>query len=199
MRIAPGGEVIATVPALIAAVAVVAGAWPIAAIGLILAVAVLTFYRDPERTPTGAGILAPADGVVHEVDTVDGRVHLAIFLNLHNVHVVRAPADGVITRLERVDGHRLPAFLGGAAENAGIRVETDSWTTTMRTGFLARRVRAYRATGDDVHRGERLGHIAFGSRVDVALPAGIDRDHLRVETGDRIIAGETVIAADDPQ
>lgn len=194
MRIAPGGVTVAAVPAAIGVIAAVIGLWPAAVAAGILAGAVLVVYRDPDRSPAGAGIIAPADGTVREVYAVDGRVALAIFLNLHHVHVVRAPAAGRIERLDRVDGHRRPAFLSGAVANAGVEVTTDGWTTTLRAGAVARRVRPYVDPGDDVARGERLGHIAFGSRVDVTLPPSVDRGDLTVAPGDRVRAGQTVVA-----
>lgn len=195
MRIAPGGLLVAAVPALIGLATGAIVAWPAAVVGLALAVACLAFYRDPARSPAGAGLVAPADGRVHAVDERDGRVTIAIFLNVHNVHVVRAPDDGLVTGRERVSGHRRPAFLGRAAENAGVEIDTDNWTVTLRAGLIARRVRPYVAVGDAIDRGDRLGHIAFGSRVDLICPPAVEPEDLTVEVGDRVRAGETVLAA----
>ncbi len=195
MRIASGGFVVAGVPGIVAVVAALLAVWPVAAIGALLALFVLVFYRDPARTPAGEGILAPADGRVKELAIEDGYLHVAIFLNIHNVHVVRAPATGEVTSIERVDGHRHPSFLGRAAHNAGIAVEADEWTTTLRAGLIARRVTAYVDHGDRIGRGERIGHIAFGSRVDLRVPGTFDEDDLAIEVGDRVRAGETVIIA----
>lgn len=199
MRIAPGGVAVAAVPAVVGAVAAVTEVWPVAAACAGLALAVLAFYRDPERRPAGPGVLAPADGRVHEIGVVDGRVTVAIFLNVLDVHVVRAPAAGEVGAVERVAGHRRPAFLATAAANAGVRVETGAWDATLRAGLLARRVRAYVAPGDALARGERVGHIAFGSRVDVRLPPGVAVADLAVAGGDRVRAGETVLVPGETQ
>lgn len=195
MRIAPGGVVAAGVPGAVAVIAGLLTLWPVAAIGGLLALFVLVFYRDPAREPAGKGILAPADGRVKELAIEDGHLHVAIFLNIHNVHVVRALASGEVLSVERVDGHRHPSFLGRAANNAGIAVETDEWTTTLRAGLIARRVTSYVDRGDRLNRGDRLGHIAFGSRVDIRIPGRFDTSDLAVEVGDRVRAGETVLIA----
>lgn len=192
MHVAPGGLTIAAIPATIAAVSAILSLWPLAIVAVGLAVFVVVFYRDPSRTPDGQGILAPADGRIKELEMSDGYLEVAIFLNIHNVHVVRAPDDGEITNRRRVDGHRQPSFLSRAAENAGIEVTADGWTTTLRAGLIARRVRPYVEVGDSITRGDRLGHIAFGSRVDLRIPVD-ESESPSVAVGDRVKAGETVL------
>lgn len=199
MRLAPGAVTVALIPAAVAAVAVAVGLWPLAAIGAILATAVVAFYRDPHREPAGDGILAPADGTVHAISVDEEGLELAIFLNIHNVHVTRAPAPGTVDTTERVDGHRRPAFLANAAENAGVHIEADTWTATLRAGIVARRVTPYVGAGDSLERGDRIGHIAFGSRVDLSVPGVTDPADVTVEVGDRVRAGHTVIAAETSQ
>ncbi|MFP4591463.1 MAG: phosphatidylserine decarboxylase [Halobacteriales archaeon] len=197
MRLAPGGARLVAVwlaVALLGAIAVHPAAGLLAGA---LALAMAAFYRDPDRAPPAEGIVAPADGRVHAVEaTDDGRLEVVIFLNLWHVHVVRAPWAGRVDRVERVAGHRRPAFLASAAENAGIRLDLDGGRVTMQAGLVARRVRAYVAAGEAVDRGERVGHIAFGSRVAVTLPEGVDREAVRVAVGDRTRAGETRLTAD---
>lgn len=198
MRVAPGAGRVASVPVLVGMVGAILTTWPVGLLGIALGALVMAFYRDPARTPDGAGVLAPADGTVREIERTDeGHIRVAIFLNVWHVHVIRAPWAGTVAATTRVDGHRRPAFLAGAAENAGIAMDLGSGTVTMRAGMVARRVRAYVGAGSDVARGDRIGHIAFGSRVDVVLPPEVDREALAVSVGDRVRAGASVIATDD--
>lgn len=197
MRIAPGGWRLAIAPIAIGAGVIAAGFGAPGIVLVLLGVSILAFYRDPDRHPSGAGYLAPADGRVMVADrTDDGLVRLAIFLNVWHVHVIRAPWRGTVGSTARVAGHRRPSFLKAAANNAGIELDLGEGQVTMRAGLLARRVSAYVSTGDEVDRGDRIGHIAFGSRVDVVFPDHIDLDDLAVAIGDRVRAGETVIVDD---
>ncbi|MFW6153391.1 MAG: phosphatidylserine decarboxylase, partial [Halobacteriota archaeon] len=195
MRIAPGGLRLAAVGLVIALAVGAVGAVTLAiAIGF-AAVAVVVFYRDPDRQPAGDGLLAAADGRIRAVETTDdGRVRLVTFLNLWDVHVVRSPWAASVRATSRVRGGHRPAFLPSAHANVGMDVEFERGFVAMRAGLVARRVRTYVAPGDVVDRGDRIGHIAFGSRVDVILPAGIEPTDLAVAKGDRVTAGETVIA-----
>ena len=59
------------------------------------------------------------------------------------------------------------------------------------TGTLVRKIICYVGPGDWVSRGERIGMIRFGSRVEVSIPNGYS---LQVGLGDRVRAGETVVA-----
>lgn len=195
MRVAPGAGRMASVPVIAGMIGAVLATWYVGLVGIALGALVMAFYRDPARTPDGEGIVSPADGTVREIEHTDeGRVRVAIFLNVWHVHVIRAPWDGTVEATARVDGHRRPAFLAGAADNAGIAMDIGPGTVTMRAGVVARRVRAYVDPGTDVVRGERIGHIAFGSRVDVVMPPDVDLDGLAVAPGDRVRAGSSVIA-----
>ncbi len=195
MRIAPGGiELVAVLFALSLATAIVGFLIPSVLIGL-SGVFLLVFYRDPSRQPAGTGIVSPADGRIHSIDTGDdGRLQMVIFLNIWDVHVVRSPWDGQITDRQRRSGYRRPAFLAGAAKNAGVEYAFEDGLVTLRAGMFARRVRPYREAGSTVDRGERIGHIAFGSRVDVTFPSEFDRSHLTITLGERVKAGSTIVA-----
>lgn len=194
MRVAPGGLRLAAAGLVIAiAVAIPGFVLPAIAIG-IAAIAVLLFYRDPTRRPVDDGYLAAADGRIRAVETTDeGRVRVVTFLNIWDVHVVRSPWDGQVTATHRVSGSRRPAFLASARGNAGVDVSLDEGVIALRAGLVARRVRTYVDAGDVVPRGGRIGHIAFGSRVDVILPPGIEPADVTVDEGDRVRAGETVL------
>lgn len=199
MRLAPGGLRLVFALGVAGAIAAIL-ITPLAAVPFwLIAVAIGAFYRDPDRTVPGSGAVAPADGTVRSIETTDdGRVRLAIFLNLWHVHVIRAPWTGTIATSRRIDGHRRPAFLARAADNAGVELELESGTLALQAGMLARRVRVYPDPGAAVDRGERVGHIAFGSRVTVTFPPGVDDEAVLVAEGERTRAGETRLLATAP-
>ena len=91
-------------------------------------------------------------------------------------------------------GAHRPAFSKDSDRNERVRLEFGDHAVVLIAGAFARRITPYVEAGDTVERGERVGHIAFGSRADVVLPAGTDPAELRVERGDRVRAGETVLA-----
>ncbi len=159
---------------------------------------VLYFYRDPDRHPPVAGVVAPADGRVSVIEW-DGdareRIRVGIYLGPWDVHVVRSPFGGEVRRVHRESGGHWPAQLGRADRNEKLHVEYDGATVTLIVGMVARRIRPYVTGGQRVDRGDRLGHIAFGSRTDVLLPAGIGPEDLEVEPGESVTAGETVLVS----
>lgn len=150
----------------------------------------LLFYRDPEREPEGPGMVSPADGRV--IVAEENRV--AIFLNLHNVHVNRAPLDGTVVRVRHTPGKFRPAF-GATAENERNDIDLDTPSgpvlVTQRAGFVARRIVCSVREGQRVARGERVGRILLGSRTDVTIPPGFK---ITVVRGQRVKGGQTVIA-----
>jgi phosphatidylserine decarboxylase len=155
---------------------------------------VLWFHRDPERTPLEAGVVAPADGKVSVIREEDGRVRVGVFMNVTDVHVNRAPLDGTVESVDhRAGGHR-PAFDKESHHNERVRVEFDGHSVVLIAGAFARRIHPYVDAGDSVARGERIGHISFGSRADVVFPVDYVRADVRVEVGESVTAGETVLA-----
>ena len=180
-------------------------AWGIAP--LALAAFFLWFFRDPHRiVPDGVGlIVSPGDGKVTEtvrIDTLDGpRQRISIFLSVFNVHVNRAPIGGVLTRVAYRKGEYLNAMNPASAERneqnavtvrgegADLGIEI---TFKQIAGLLARRIVFRLRQGDTVQRGQRVGLIKFGSRVDVVLPL---EAQLRVKVGDRVQGGATVLAS----
>ncbi len=166
----------------------------------LLPLAVAFFFRDPDReTPESDGVVSPADGRLQRVERSDGRVTLVVFMRLRDVHVNRSPVDAEVVDVERVAGGHLPAFSKASSRNE--RVETTlaadegEFEVVQVAGTVARRITTYVDEGDSVERGERLGHIAFSSRVDLTLPEGYPVDALEVEDGDVVRAGETVVAS----
>ncbi|PSQ16176.1 phosphatidylserine decarboxylase family protein [Halobacteriales archaeon QS_8_69_26] len=158
---------------------------------------VLYFYRDPSRATPASGIVAPSDGTVASVGWEDDRIRLGIYLGVRDVHVIRAPFGGRIRAVDRESGGHWPAPLARSEHNEAVHVRFDGAEVTMRVGWFARRITPYVAGGQRVRRGARLGHIAFGSRTEVLLPAGIEPVDLNVEPGERLRAGETVIVEAD--
>jgi phosphatidylserine decarboxylase len=175
-----------------------------AAVSALLPVLVTAFLRDPDREPEGDGIISPADGKVTVLREEDGRVRLGVFMNLHDVHVNRAPVGGEVVESTHHDGGHRPAFskesernervvtrIGGDGNDAG-----DGFVVTQIAGAFARRITPYVGEGDTVERNERIGFIAFGSRVDVVFPPSYTPGDIAVEKGKRVRAGETVLAPD---
>jgi len=153
------------------------------------------FHRDPRRSPPPAGVVAPADGRVSTVRTEGERVRVAVFMNVTDVHVNRAPMAGTVEALEHTPGRHLPAFTKESERNERVRIDCGACEVTLIAGAVARRIHPYVEAGDELERGERIGHISFGSRADVLLPPAFDAGDVRVETGQRVRAGETVVAA----
>jgi len=180
-------------------------AWSIAPV--LLAAFFLWFFRDPHRTiPTGKGlIVSPGDGLVTEtasITTPEGAMRrISIFLSVFNVHVNRAPISGTVSRVYYQKGQYLNAMNPASAERNEQNVVTlrgqgadTGFEITFKqiAGLLARRIVCHCAEGQVVERGQRVGLIKFGSRVDVLLPANVE---LRVKVGDRVKGGSSVLAA----
>jgi phosphatidylserine decarboxylase len=173
--------------------------WWVASIilGLLLAFMV-NFFRDPERlTPEGEGLfICPADGKVIRADTDESGVYVDIFMNVFDVHVNRAPMSGRITHMKYSPGNFINAsFEHAGEENERNRFEMETAdgkiSFTQIAGLVARRIVSYRAVGDQVKAGERIGMIRFGSRVNCEIPTGYE---LCVKQGDKVVAGKTIIA-----
>jgi phosphatidylserine decarboxylase len=158
-----------------------------------LSATVAYFYRDPDRSPEGPGLLAPADGRVSVVREEGDRLRVGTFMSPLDVHVVRAPARGYVEAATRSPGGHWPAFSKESERNERVTLSYGSLEQTLVAGAVARRITPYVGPGVEVGRGERVGHIAFGSRTDLLLPPGVDRADLAVAVGDRVRAGETVL------
>jgi phosphatidylserine decarboxylase len=115
-------------------------------------------------------------------------------MNVTDVHVNRAPLADRVTEVTHVPGAHRPAFSKDSDRNERVVVTCEEVTVVLVAGWFARRITPYVEPGDSIDRGERIGHISFGSRVDVVLPPDVDRSALAVEEGDAVRAGETVVA-----
>ncbi|WP_321429250.1 phosphatidylserine decarboxylase [uncultured Methanolobus sp.] len=153
----------------------------------------LFFFRDPEREikEHDSYMLAPADGRV--VDIRDRKI--CIFMNFQNVHVNRVPITGKIHTIEHKKGGYIPAFCKDSHRNERshtfIETEHGLVEVIQIAGTITRRIVSYVQEGDHMKQGQRLGMIRFGSRVDVTIP---DNFEIAIKKGDRVFAGETVIA-----
>jgi phosphatidylserine decarboxylase len=164
----------------------------------LLAAFCLYFFRDPDRTiPDGSVAVSPADGKIVAVRTEDpSSSRISIFLNVFDVHVNRAPIAGAITNIEYTKGQ----FLVASREVASSQNERNTFTIEgqgTRVGFsqiaglIARRIVCYKKTGDQVAKGERVGLIKFGSRVDVFLGPEWE---ITVKPGERVAGGSSILA-----
>ncbi|WP_188974727.1 protein sorting system archaetidylserine decarboxylase [Halocalculus aciditolerans] len=168
------------------------------AVGLVAAGFVLWFHRDPDRTAPDEGVVSPADGrvsVVREDD--DGRVRVGVFMNVTDIHVNRAPLDGFLEDVERSPGAHRPAFTKSSERNERVTYTFGRHEVVLIAGAFARRIHPYLEPGAVVERGDKLGHISFGSRADVRLPPEYTLDDVRVEKTERVTAGESVLAERD--
>jgi len=177
--------------------------WNVAAIALVLlAVFVFSFFRDPERVIPGepGAVVSPGDGrvVVVTDEEYAGRPgkRISIFLAVWNVHVNRAPAEGTITNME----YRPGKFLAAMRERASMENEQNVFTLSTDAGeivfkqiagLIARRVVSWKKRGERVLRGERIGLVRFGSRVDVWLPGDAE---ILVKLGQNVKGGASVLA-----
>jgi phosphatidylserine decarboxylase len=179
---------------------------PMTVVPVLLAAFFLWFFRDPPRTiPAGEGVIvSPGDGHVTETVTIatpEGpRQRVSIFLSVFDVHVNRAPIGGVVSSVRYQNGQYLNAMSPSSAERNEQNVVTvrgqgpDSGlevTFKQIAGLLARRIVFNFGEGQSVARGQRVGLIKFGSRVDVLFPADAV---LKVKVGQRVKGGESVLA-----
>jgi phosphatidylserine decarboxylase len=184
----------------------VTGSWIWAVVPFLLACFFFWFFRDPQRpVPVEAGlVVSPADGKITEVariQTPDGeRIRLSIFLSVFDVHVNRSPIAGTVREVRYQKGKFLNALNPESAERNEqnlVTVQGDEFDVSFKqiAGLLARRIVFRFRVGDFVERGQRVGLIKFGSRVDVLLPG---HAHVRVALGQRVKGGASVLAVIQP-
>ena len=165
--------------------------WAAAAL-LALGSGLLWFHRDPQRLIED-DVVSPADGTVLSVDEQDGRVRLSIFMSPLDVHVNRAPLDGRVVVQHRSGAGFSPAYGAGADANLQLRTELETTiglvVVIQVAGALARRITSYLSEGQQLVKGERIGIIHLGSRVDLELPGKVE---MVVMPGQKLKAGQTV-------
>ena len=189
---------LALVPALVAAVTL-PFVPPIGVVALGLAFGVLWFHRDPDRSPPDADgvIVSPADGTVSVVRSEGDQLRVGVFMNVTDVHVNRAPLAGTVREVRHRPGANRPAFTKESERNEQVAIDCEEYELRIIAGWFARRIYPSVTPGDTIDRGERVGHVSFGSRADVLLPVAVGRDDLLVAEGDAVRAGETIIAEQD--
>ena len=174
---------------------------------ILLAAFFLWFFRDPERAiPQEAGaVVSPGDGKVTDVSPVvvrgEKQTRISIFLSVFNVHVNRSPIAGVVRDVLYQRGKYLNAMNQASAElneQNIVTVEGDGQTVVFKqiAGLLARRIVFNPKVGDRLQRGQRVGLIKFGSRVDVLFDASA---RVNVKIGDTVQGGASVLAYLQPQ
>jgi phosphatidylserine decarboxylase len=174
--------------------------WAVPAV--LLASFFLWFFRDPRRDiPQVVGaVVSPGDGKVTDISTVivngEQRKRISIFLNVFNVHVNRSPISGVIREVRYQKGKFLNAMGANSAEENEqniVTVEGEGHTVVFKqiAGLIARRIVFTKRVGDTVTRGERVGLIKFGSRVDVLMEPGVQ---VAVKLGDHVKGAATILA-----
>ncbi len=177
------------------------------ATGVVLGLAILLFFRIPARSSSADPgiVLAPANGKITRVDRVTDPAfargefhHIVTFLSVFNVHVQRAPVAGAVVATHHQPGRKVAAFRADAdevneSELAVLRTPSgETFAVKQIAGLLARRVVSYLDEGDRVERGELIGLIKFGSRVDLYLPSSY---RILVERGQTVHEGATPMAA----
>jgi phosphatidylserine decarboxylase len=155
------------------------------------------FFRDPERMP-GEGAVSAADGRVMIVTEEEGRWRIAVFMNVTDVHVNRFPLDAEVVAIDDSGEGFRPAYAPDAAHNLQRRYQLRTGygpvDVIQMTGFVARRLVSLVRPSEDHRKGDRLGMILLGSRVDVLLPVAAFRP--AVQKGDRVWAGRSTIAVE---
>jgi phosphatidylserine decarboxylase len=185
--------------------------WALAALWVLFAVFTFYFFRDPDPlVPAGPDlVISPAHGKVDVIDTttepdyIGGECRrISIFLSVIDIHVQCAPLTARVAFYKYTTGRFLSALKTESAqfnENLLIGFESgeprgEKIGVRLIAGLIARRIVPWLKENDMVQRGERISLIQFGSRVEVYLPP---RAKIKVKLGDRVVGGQTVIAAFD--
>ena len=174
---------------------------------LFLSLFTLWFFRDPERhfDSKDNQLLSAADGKIcfigeenppSETQFKEKMKKVSIFMNVFNVHVNRSPVNGNIKKIIYKNGKFFNASLDKASEHNErnsfiIETNTDKIVVVQIAGLIARRILSFISEGNKIDKGDRIGLIRFGSRVDIYFPPTYD---IKVNQNDIVVAGETVIA-----
>jgi phosphatidylserine decarboxylase len=155
----------------------------------------LLFFRDPDRH-IGPGIVSPADGTVMKITNSKSTTRLAIFMSPFNVHVNRSPLDARVRSTVHHAGGYLPAYqpesITNEHQSTVLVTRIGNVKLVQIAGMVAKRIVPYIKSGDILTKGQRIGIIQFGSRVDLELPK--NRVKIKTKVGDSVHAGITTIA-----
>lgn len=209
MKIAKEGFLFIAPPLALAVLFLGVGWWPLGVVFLLLAAAFVFFFRDPARKiPEDERlVLSPADGKVLTVDTLPSHPDLpgpvtrvCIFLSLFDVHLTRAPLTGTVRRVDYHPGKFFPAYrdeAGKLNESNTLLIQGDRLAVSLKqiVGVAARRIKCFVRANDRIVRGQKIGLMYFGSRVEICLPPGTK---IKTDVGQKVKAGESVIAEVEP-
>jgi phosphatidylserine decarboxylase len=209
MKIAKEGFLFIAPPLALAVLFLGVGWWPLGVVFLLLAAAFVFFFRDPARKiPEDERlVLSPADGKVLTVDTLPSHPDLpgpvtrvCIFLSLFDVHLTRAPLTGTVRRVDYHPGKFFPAYrdeAGKLNESNTLLIQGDRLAVSLKqiVGVAARRIKCFVRANDRIVRGQKIGLMYFGSRVEICLPPGTK---IKTGVGQKVKAGESVIAEVEP-
>jgi phosphatidylserine decarboxylase len=209
MRIAKEGLRFVLPSAGLALLSGLLGWWPLAVFFFLLAAAFTFFFRDPDRVPPPGEhlLVSPADGEVLGIDALPSHPDLpgpvsriTIFLSLYDVHLVRAPLAATVARTDYHPGKFLPAYKPEAGEHNEsntlvLKGGRTDLVMKMIVGVAARRIKRFVEAGAAVARGQKVGLMYFGSRVELTLPRSAV---LKVGLHQKVKAGQTVIAEVQP-
>lgn len=173
----------------------------ISIIFFLLTVLFIIFFRDPDRK-IGKDIVSPADGYIRSIYEIDDKdigkcIVLSIFMNIHNVHVNRMPINGEIYETIHLPGAHLPAYKKESEKNERFIIKIKTSIGIIKiiqiAGTLARRIVPYIKKDDILNKGEKIGIIRLGSRVDIYFP---NKKNLKlsVKKGEKVKAGESCVA-----
>ena len=166
---------------------------------------IISFFRNPNRTPPTVekAILSPADGKICQIEDVyepkflnEKRKRVSIFMSVFNCHVNRFPFEGKVLEMKYHPGKFHIASVDKASElneQHAYFIEDQAqkkYVLVQIAGWVARRIVSYVQPGTTLQAGQRFGIIQFGSRVDFYLPLSV---HLHVKVGDRVKAGLSVL------
>ncbi len=176
----------------------------ICTISVLFMISMLYFYRSASEKSINKAkrshkndIICPCDGKVLAVSSKENHIHIAIFLNVHNVHVQYIPVNGLIKSIYHKSGDFHPAYLFEKSQ-LNERVETTIDTkwgdiiVVQIAGLIARRIVSFHNEGDKVEKGVPLGLIKFGSRVDIWLPRQ-KVDKVLIKEGQLVDIGDTLV------
>ena len=186
------------VPLLVATVTALWLGWTtITVVLVILVLFVAFFFRDPERpiSPDPSVIVSPADGRIVRIEKDGAGNRISIFLSIFNVHVNRSPVAGEVVDVRYKRGRFRAAFNHLASvenEKNTLTIKGDEVTVVCSqiAGLVARRIVCWKSPGNRVRKGDRIGLIRFGSRVDLTVP---ERVTIAVRIGDRVKGGSSTI------
>jgi phosphatidylserine decarboxylase len=209
MKIAKEGLLFIAPSLALAALLLTVGWWPLGTFFLLLATAFVFFFRDPARKiPEDERlVLSPADGKVLRVDTLPSHpdipgpvTRVCIFLSLFDVHLTRAPLTGTVRRIDYHPGKFFPAYrdeAGELNESNSLLIHGEKLAVSLKqiVGVAARRIKCFVRADDRVTRGQKIGLMYFGSRVEVCLPP---ETTIITGVGQKVRAGESVIAEVEP-